>query len=90
MTLSEFGRHVIRRDLIVQPIDDRACRCYFEHVMFAESFGRCAVVTTIIGVGPTQQRMREDFVQKIRGKVARVYDGMGAYAEYPVPDTLTV
>jgi hypothetical protein len=88
MTLTHFGRNIIGRLLV---IEQTHCgwRCYFPNVMYTEKQG-AGIAVTVIGAGPNQQRMLEDFVQKVRGKWARIYDGLGAYTEYPVPPTLTV
>jgi len=88
MTLAEFGNLQLVRPLVIER-SGKAWRCYFQGVLYAAKPGLCAVVVTIVGAGPNQERMREDFVQKIRGKCARVYDGMGAYTEFPVPASLT-
>jgi hypothetical protein len=88
MTLSQFERQ-IGRTLVVEPAGKRAFRCFFEGVLFAERPGLCGVTTTIIAAGPNRQRARGDFVQKIRGKFARVYHGSRSYTEFPVPVALT-
>ena len=87
MTLNQFGR-IIRRHLVVECVG-KFWRCYYENVAYTDKPGRCGITVTIAGAGPTQERMRQDFAQKIRGKIVRLYDGMGAYDEYPVPLSLT-
>jgi len=86
MSLTQFGR-IIGRTLVVEPTH-HGWRCYFPNTMFTEKSDACIAVT-VIGAGPNQRRMREDFTQKIGGKWARTYDGVGAYTEYPVPTSLT-
>jgi hypothetical protein len=86
MTLVQFGR-LIKRPLVVET-SGKVARCYYANVLYGNG-PRAAVVSTAIGCGPNQERARVDLVQKVRGKVARVYDGMGAYTEFPVPRFLT-
>jgi hypothetical protein len=88
MTLVHFGRNIIGRTLVIERTHG-GWRCYFPNIMYTEKSG-ASVAVTIIGAGPNQQRMLSDFAQKIRGKWARRYDGLGAYTEYPVPQSLTV
>lgn len=86
MTITQFGR-IIGCSLVVERTHG-GWRCYFPHVMFTDRSGACIAVT-VIGAGPNQQRMLDDFTGKIRGKWARIYDGLGAYQEFPVPKGLT-
>ena len=88
MNLRELSGH-IGRNPEMQAVGSIR-RCFYQSVMFADKLGVCAVTTTIIGCGPNEERAKEDLVLKIRGKVARVFDGLGAYKEFPVPKTLTV
>jgi hypothetical protein len=83
MSIAEFSEQ-LGRPFVVEPIG-KAWRCYFQGAMYTDKPGLNAVAISIIGAGPNQQRMREDFVGKIRGKVARTYDGTGHYREFPVP-----
>ena len=87
MTLSEFERQ-IKQKLLEEAAGPYGFRCQFRGVLYADKSGLCAIRTTIIGAGPNKQRARQDFVEKIRGKWARVFDGLGAYQEFGVPRSL--